>query len=201
MLEIVSILGPSYSGKSNLAESVTQELLHRNIPADIIKKDDAIKAHGREHYSEEDSTGGYSVLGAIRRGELPTSNAHEWMNDKIKRSRDLGHIAILEGGTRTRKAQAETLERIDFDDDNFRIFMLELPFKEVLARAKERRKQSGRYDDGLLVASGKILSQYVKSNSADAVRPNDSDVTLLDATLSPDKLTEIVVKEILDPQR
>lgn len=109
MIEVASFLGLSYTGKSTLAEGVATRLSNEGIVADIVKKDEAMKAVGRERYGDNDSSGGYSIKGFLKHGEIPSKDLHSWMNKRISESRELGHLVLLEGGTRTRSAQAETL--------------------------------------------------------------------------------------------
>lgn len=199
MIEVASLLGVSYTGKSTLAEGVVSRLADEGVYADVIKKDAAMKALGRERYGEDDASGGYSIKGFLKHGEILSSDLHAWMNKQVKASRNLGHVVILEGGTRTRTAQAETLSGIELDEGDFRIFMLQLQFKEVLGRARLRRRETGRYDDMLPVAAAKLYGQYRGLHSEDAPQPDDLDVSVLDASLTPNRLVEIVVNEILEP--
>ena len=199
MIEIASFVGVSYTGKSTLAEGVVTRLANEGIVVDIVKKDDAMKAVGHERYGENDSSGGYSIKGFFKHGEIPPRDLHEWMNRRVTESRELGHVVLLEGGTRTRTAQAETLSGIELDEGDFRIFMLQLPFREVLRRAKQRREQTGRYDDMLPVVAAKLYGQYKGLRSSDAPQPSDLDVTVLDASLAPAQLVEITANEILEP--
>lgn len=199
MIEVASFLGVSYTGKSTLAEGVVSRLAYESIHVDVIKKDAAMKALGRERYGEDDESGGYSIKGFLKHGEIPSTDLHAWMNKQVRLSRELGHVVILEGGTRTRSAQAETLHDIELGEGDFRIFMLQLPFREVLGRARQRRRETGRYDDMLPVAAAKLYGQYRGLSSDDAPQPNDIDVTVLDASLAPDRLVEIVAGEILEP--
>ena len=122
MIEIASFVGVSYTGKSTLAEGVVTRLANEGIVVDIVKKDDAMKAVGHERYGENDSSGGYSIKGFFKHGEIPPRDLHEWMNRRVTESRELGHVVLLEGGTRTRTAQAETLSGIELDEGDFRIF-------------------------------------------------------------------------------
>jgi adenylate kinase family enzyme len=197
MIEVVSLLGVSYSGKSTLAEALVSRLEPEGITVDVIKKDEALRALGRERYGSDDETGGYSIKGFLKHGEVPARELHSYMNEQLKNSLSLGHIAILEGGTRTRSAQAETLSGVELDEDGLRIFLLKLPFREVLKRARDRRKESGRYDDRLPVALAKLYSQYQGMRSTDAPKTNDVDVTVLDASLPTAELVEITAIEIL----
>lgn len=197
MIEVVSLLGVSYTGKSTLAEGVVTGLAEVGVCADIIKKDEAMRALGRERYGEYDKSGGYSVKGFLRYGEIASQDLHLWMNKQIEVSRELGHLVILEGGTRTRTAQSETLRGIELDEGGLRIFLLQLPFRSVLERARQRRRQAGRYDDMLPVAAAKLYGQYKGLHSNDTPKPDDLDVTVLDARLAPDQLAKITVNEIL----
>lgn len=198
MIEVASLLGVSYTGKSTLAEGLVSRLAHEGITADVIKKDEAMKAVGRERYGSDDKTGGYSIKGFLKHGEVPAHELHAFMNEQIRTSLDLGHIAILEGGTRTRTAQAETLRDIELDEDGLRIFMLELPFSDVLKRARGRRKESGRYDDRLPVALAKLYGQYKGLRSPDAPQIEDIDVMVLDASLPTTELVEVTANQILE---
>lgn len=198
MIEVVSFVGVSYTGKSTLAEGVAERLCLEGINADIIKKDDAMKALGQERYGAGDATGGYSIKGFLRHGRIPSADLHSWMNKKITSSLQMGHVALLEGGTRTRSAQAETLEGITLDDDGLRIFLMDLPFGEVIKRARKRREQSGRYDDMLPVALAKLQGQYRGAHSPDAPQAHDADVTVLDASWHPEELVDVAVSEILE---
>lgn len=197
MIEVVSLLGVSYTGKSTLAECLVPRLSQEGIVADIIKKDEAMRAIGHKRHGSDDRTGGYSIKGFLRHGQIPQHELHAFMNTQIRASLDLGHLAILEGGTRTRVAQAETLNNIELDEDGLRIFMLELPFLDVIKRAKLRRKDSGRYDDRLPIASAKLYGQYMGLHSSDAPKIEDIDVRVLDANLPTVDLVEIVNGEIL----
>jgi adenylate kinase family enzyme len=197
MIEVASLLGVSYSGKSTLAESLVPRLAEVGIGADIIKKDTAVHAIGADYYGLGADASGYSIRGFMRRGQIPPSELHAWMNARVKESIALGNIAILEGGTRTRSAQAETLAGLELDNDGLAIFMLQLPFTEVLHRAKQRRKDSERYDDILPIALAKLQSQYRGTWSSNAPRISDPDVFPLNAELSPSILSEQVVERIL----
>jgi hypothetical protein len=201
MIEVASLLGLSYTGKSTLAEGVATRLAGEGIVADVVKKDEAMKALGRERYGDNDQSGGYSIKGFFRHGGIPSKDLHTWMNKQVTASRDLGHIVILEGGTRTRDAQAETLQGVELGEDDFRIFMLELPFREVLRRARQRREQTGQYADMLPVAAAKLYAQYKVMRSDNAPQPTDPDVMVLDAGLAPAELVEITVNEILEPTK
>lgn len=64
--------------------------------------------------------------------------------------------------------------------------MLALPFKDVLSRARTRRKESERYDDRLPVALAKLYAQYRVMYSQDAPQAEDVDVTILNASLLKD---------------
>lgn len=77
--------------------------------------------------------------------------------------------------------------------------MLQLPLREVIKRARQRREQSGRYDDMLPVAAAKLFGQYRGLHSDDAPQLNDPDVVVLDASLAPAVLVEATVSEILKP--
>ncbi len=198
MIQVASLLGVSYTGKSTLAEGIVSRLAHEGVTADVIKKDEAMKAVGVERYGSNDKTGGYSIKGFLKHGEIPAHELHAFMNGQIRTSLDLGHIAILEGGTRTRTAQSETLHDIELDEDGLRIFMLELPFREVLKRARSRRNESGRYDDRLPIALAKLYGQYKGLRSPDAPQIGDIDVSVLDASLQTTELAEITTKEILE---
>lgn len=197
MIEVVSLLGISYSGKSTIAEALQDRLDDEGLETDIIKKDQAMRALGEERYGKDDRSGGYSISGFMRNGQIASSELHNWMNQKIRTSLELGHIAILEGGTRARTAQAETLEGIDLDEDGLRIFMLELPLREILSRARKRRQESGRYDDMLPVALAKLYGQYKGIHSPDAPQTSDPDVRVLDASMPTGKLVEIVSEDII----
>jgi adenylate kinase family enzyme len=197
MIEVVSFVGVSYTGKSTLAEGVADRLGLEGVGAEIIKKDDAMRELGQERYGDDDATGGYSIKGFLRHGQIPSTELHTWMSGKISATLEMGRVALLEGGTRTRTAQAETLEGITLDDDGLRIFLMDLPFKEIIRRARKRRQQSGRYDDMLPVALAKLLGQYRGNRSPDAPQVDDTDVTALDASLHPEKLVDVVVNEIL----
>jgi adenylate kinase family enzyme len=197
MIEVVSFLGVSYSGKSTLAEGVVDRLHAEGIGADIIKKDSAMRALGEERYGTDDSTGGYSISGFLKHGQIPSGELHAWMNKEVRNSIEHGNIVLLEGGTRTRTAQAETLKDIELGGDGLRIFMMNLPFSKVVERARKRRREDGRYDDMLPVAMAKILGQYRGIRSADAPQPADPDVRVLDANRHPSKLVEIVTNEIM----
>ncbi len=192
------MLGVSYTGKSTLAEGLTVRLAQEGITADIVKKDEAMKVIGHERYGSDDATGGYSIKGFLKHGEVPAHELHAFMNSEIRTSLGLGHIAILEGGTRTRTAQAETLHDIELDEDGLRIFMLELPFLEVLRRARGRRKESGRYDDRLPVAFAKLYGQYQGLRSPDAPQLEDIDVTVLNASLPTTELVKIAASQVLE---
>jgi predicted kinase len=198
MIEIASLLGVSYTGKSTIAEGVVARLANEGVEAGIVKRDEAMKALGRERYGEADASGGYSIKGFLRHGKIPSSELYGWMNQQIKASRELGRVVLLEGGTRTRTAQAETLRDLEIDEENFRIFMLQLPFKDVIGRARRRRQESGRYDDILPVAAAKLVGQYRGIHSADAPQPTDEDVTVLDASRPASELIEVVANEILE---
>ncbi len=200
MIKVASLLGVSYSGKSTLAEGLAANLAKRDIAADIIKKDDALKALGRERYGENDNTGGYSIRGFLRHGPIPSSELHAWMNTQISKSLELGHIAILEGGTRTRTAQAETLKNIELDENELRIFMLQLPFREVIHRSRQRRSETERYDDRLPVVFAKLYGQYRGLRSDDAPKVSDPDVVGLNASLPTDELVDIVTNHIVEPR-
>lgn len=199
MIEVVSLLGVSYSGKSTLAEGLASRLAYEGIAADIIKKDAALRTIGQERYGEDDHSGGYSILGAIKHGgQIPSTDLHAWMNKQVHASLERGHKVILEGGTRTRTAQAETLSGIEVGENGLRIFMLELPFREVIHRSRLRRQESGRYDDRLPIALGKLYGQYKGMRSPDAPQSSDPDVVSLDATLPPEELVEIAANHILE---
>lgn len=199
MIKVASLLGVSYSGKSTLAEGVVNRLAANGVGADVIKKDAALRVLGREKYGDDDKSGGYSITGFLRQGGIPPQELHAWMNQEVRASLSLGRVVILEGGTRTRAAQAETLQGIELAEDDFRIFMLQLPFKDVLHRARLRRRQQGRYDDTLLVAAAKLYGQYQGMHSDNAPQPGDPDVIPLDARLAPHELIEITAGEILLP--
>jgi predicted kinase len=198
MIEVVSFLGVSYTGKSTLAEGVAKRLATEGVEADIVKKDSAMKALGRERYGDDDATGGYSITGFLKHGRIPSAELHGWMNKQIQESLDVGHVALLEGGTRTRTAQAETLANIELDDDGLKIFMLDLPFSDVIGRARQRRRESGRYDDMLPVALAKLEGQYRGARSSDAPQVGDPDVAVLDMQRQPEELIEIVANEIFE---
>lgn len=198
MIKVASLLGVSYTGKSTLANGLVPRLAQEGIVVDVIKKDEALKALGRERYGSTDKTGGYSISGFLRHGQIPSSELHAWMNQRIKTSIELGHMAILEGGTRTRTAQAETLHNIELDEDGLRIFLLEIPFKDVLKRARGRRQESGRYDDRMPIALAKLYGQYKGMRSPDAPQTTDLDVTALDASLSTEELVEITANQIFE---
>ncbi len=197
MIEIASLLGVSYTGKSTLANGLVGRLAHEGLTADVIKKDEALKVLGRKRYGNSDKSGGYSVIGALKHGQIPSRELHGWMNERIHESLDLGHIAILEGGTRTRTAQQETLSGLEITGDRLGIFMLQLPFREVVHRARQRRHELGRYDDMLPVAVAKLVGQYRGSHSDDAPQFGDSNVIPLDASLSPAELVDITASHIL----
>lgn len=99
MIEIASLLGVSYTGKSTLAEGLVNRLAQVGIAADVIKKDAALKAIGQQRYGDNEKSGGYSIFGFLKHGQIPSSELHTWMNERIQESLELGHIAILEGGT------------------------------------------------------------------------------------------------------
>lgn len=198
MIEVASLLGVSYTGKSTLAEGLLSRLANEGLTADVIKKDEAMKSLGREHYGSDDKTGGYSIKGFLKHGEMPAHLLHAFMNGQIRTSLDLGHIAILEGGTRTRSAQAETLQGIELDEDGLRIFMLDLPFRDVLSRALNRRRESRRYDDRLPIALSKLYGQYKGIHSQNAPQIGDFDVTVLDAKLPTTDLVEVTANQILE---
>lgn len=199
MIEVVSLLGTSYTGKSTLANGIAETLNGIGIKVDIVKKDDAFRALGTERYGDNDDSGGYSIRGFLKHGAIPSSDLHAEMNKEILRSRELGRVVILEGGTRTRTAQAQTLRGVDTNLDNFRIFMLELPIIQVIQRARQRRSESGRYDDMLPVAVAKLYGQYRGIRSADAPKLDDPDVIAFDARLKPEVLVKKAVSEILNP--
>lgn len=198
MIEVASFVGVSYTGKSTLTEGVAERLQLEGIGTVIIKKDTAMKVLGQERYGIDDTTGGYSIKGFLRHGQIPSADLHSWMNKQIASSLQMGHVALLEGGTRTRSAQAETLEGITLDEDGLRIFLMDLPFGEVIKRARKRRQQSRRYDDMLPVALAKLHGQYRGAHSPDAPQEHDADVTVLDAMRQPEELVDAVVREILE---
>ncbi len=77
---------------------------------------------------------------------------------------------------------------------------MNLPFREVLQRAKQRRIETSRYDDRLPVVAAKLYGQYRGLHSPDAPHLGDPDVTLLDASLATPELVEITVSQILEPK-
>lgn len=197
MIEVVSLLGVSYSGKSTLAAELVTTLAPYGIEADMIKKDEAMRALGRERYGEDDQTGGYSAVGTLLHGRTPPSELHAYMNEKVRASLEAGHLPILEGGTRTRSAQAETLAGIKLSDDGLHIFMMQLPLREVWRRSKLPRDGSDRYDDKKYIAPFKLLGQYRGMRSEDAPRIDDRDVTLLDAMLPTAEQARFVTGVVL----
>src|SRR4051812_15911360 len=104
MIEVASLLGVSYSGKSTLAEGVVARLAAEGVTADVIKKDAALKALGKERFGQDDQSGGYSIKGFFKHGAIPSAELHSWMNRHVQASHELGHVVLLEGGTRTRAA-------------------------------------------------------------------------------------------------
>jgi adenylate kinase family enzyme len=197
-IKIASVSGVSFTGKSTLATGIVERLEVAGVQADVVRKDDAMRALGRQRYGDDDQTGGYSIRGALKhRGVIPSSELHGWMNERVQASRALGHTVLLEGGTRTRTAQAQTLDGVELGPGEFHIFMLQLPFHRVLQRAYQRMREDDRYDDGLLVAGVKLAGQYWGARSSDAPQPTDPDVTVLNARLPSAQLAEITAARIL----
>jgi hypothetical protein len=197
-IKIASFLGVSFTGKSMLTTGLVERLGAEGVQADVVKKDDAMRVLGRQRYGDGDQTGGYSILGALKhRGVIPPGELHGWMNKQVKTSRDLGHTVLLEGGTRTRTAQAQTLEGVDLGPGEFHIFMLQLPLHRVLQRARQRMREDDRYDDSPFVAGVKLAGQYWGARSSDAPQPTDPDVTVLNARLPSAQLVEITAARIL----
>lgn len=199
MIRVASIVGYSYSGKSTAAEMTCERLGEAGVDADIIKKDDAFSALGRERYGEGDTTGGYSITGSLLHGTIPPAELHAYMNARVSETLEAGKVAILEGGTRTRHDQAETLAGIQLEPGEFGIFLLQVPWRELLKRSRLRRANSGRYDDQLVVAAAKLAGQFMGRRKQDSPRPGDADVFLLDGMQSPADLASAMTRRILGP--
>jgi adenylate kinase family enzyme len=196
MIEIISLLGVSGSGKSTLANGLSARLTEIGHEVDVVKKDEAIKV-----LAEKMGSTAFSAETVVGPKKITQSDLHAYMNAQIKQALEERKVVILEGGTRTRKAQAETLDGVDLDRHPFGIVMLKLPFREVIERLKQRRAEEDRSDDTYPVIIGKLAGQYLRPIlSTDAPSQRDADVWAVDATLPRSELVEDVLDHILELQ-
>ena len=144
MLRIVSLLGPSGSGKSTLGENLTAALAERGVLATTIKKDDAIREISIDKFGPAQPFGAFSLKGLFGSEKISSTDLHRHMNARILSALAINNVVILEGGTRTRDAQAETLAGIDLAQVPFGIMLLQISPLQVMQRLLERRRQAER---------------------------------------------------------
>ncbi len=197
MIEIASFVGPSGCGKSTLTENVSDLLVEQGHESVIIKKDDAIRALSMERHGDELAY--FSWHNQLDSDRIVSADLHGYMNGLIYEALSDDKFVMLEGGTRTRKSQGETLEGINPARINTTIFLMQLPFRVTARRLMERRATGERDDDTLTTITAKLIGQYMRPLiSQDSPRIGDSDVIGLDATLSPDELAIVTTEHILN---
>jgi thymidylate kinase len=198
MIRISSLLGPSGVGKSTAAEGTRKILESTGHTVKIIKKDDAIRELSSARFGPDEPFGAFTVKGVAGSDRISQADLHRHMNTQIKSALDDGNLVLLEGGTRTRKAQRETMSGVLISDEEFRIFMMQLPFREVIKRLRERRSNGDREDDRLPIIGAKLAGQYLRPIlSSDAPRVGDSDVIPIDAAQHPNDISAEIARRIL----
>jgi hypothetical protein len=166
----------------------------------IIKKDDAIRELSTDRFGQDEAFWCFFGLKELAGSDrISQADLHRHMNTQIRSALDDGVILVmLEGGTRTRKAQRETLSGVEISDDEFRIFMMQLPFREVIKRLRRRRANGGREDDKLPIIGAKLAGQYLRPRlSSDAPRIGDADVILIDSAQHPSEVSAAIARRIL----
>ena len=200
MLRIASLVGYSGSGKSTLAQGIDDRMSSMGYSVSIVKKDEAIQAISTEKYGDTHPFGAFSLKGLVGANRTSQHDLHNFMNQSIHEDLTNHDLVILEGGTRTRTAQNETLSGIDTEEFNFGIFLMQIPFREIIARLHARRTESNRIDDTYPILFGKLAGQWIRPLlSNDVPRPTDQDVTYLDATLPVERLADLATEIILNP--
>jgi thymidylate kinase len=198
MIRVSSLLGPSGVGKSTAAEGTRKILEGAGHTVQIIKKDDAIRELSTDRFGQDKPFGAFSAKGLAGSDRISQADLHRHMNKQIRSALDGGSLVMLEGGTRTRKAQRETLSGVEISDDEFRIFMMQLPFREVIKRLRRRRANGGREDDKLPIIGAKLAGQYLRPRlSSDAPRIGDADVILIDSAQHPSEVSAAIARRIL----
>lgn len=189
MKAVVSLLGPSGSGKSTLAGNLATRFLDDGMSAAVIKKDEAIQKLSLERFNR--AWVGYTPLRAMLPGRFDESELHAEMNGRLLRAQDAGYdIAILEGGTRTPKAKAETLAGLE--DVPFGLIVMDIPLREIRQRLIQRRhNEAGRSDDAFPLMLCKLLGQYTKTFTTGAGMHDTPGAMVVDATQPPQELADV----------
>ncbi len=189
---IVSLLGPTASGKSTLIEQASHLLLEKGIASTVIKKDDAIRKISVERHGQGKEWRGYTPL-----RKFTETDVNREINRRLHEQIGKSSVIFLEGGTRTRKLADTTLEGIK-DKADYVIVKLDIPGREVRKRLGQRRKEKGRVDDLLILAGLKLAGQYARSRIGESPKESDPDVRVLDAKASPDEVSQSLLSIIED---
>lgn len=201
MLEVVSLVGSSGSGKSSISSALSERLDDNHIDSVVISKDQVRADIGRERYGVDDHSKGYSIPRAIIGQSIDVRDLRIEMNRRVRAALEIGKLVILEGGTRTRGALAETLQCVDISDGQLGIYLLTVPTTVAVKRLRQRRRDGYRYDDQLVIQAAKLTGQWLGLRAHDAVHPNDSDVQILDALRPVADSVEFIARDVLLSRR
>jgi thymidylate kinase len=189
---IVSLLGPTASGKSTAANILEQTLAGDGISSVVIKKDDAITRLAVEKHGEGKEWRGYTS------GQ---KGVEQELNRQILEQVGKVKVILLEGGTRTRKSASVTLRGSE-DLAKTVIVKFEISPFEVRDRLRNRKETIKRIDDSFPLAAGKLISQYIRPMITKSPQAGDVDVEVLNANNSTEQiaadLKEIILKHLKD---
>ena len=190
---IVSLLGPTGSGKSTLTENLTRSLGADGVSVATIKKDDAILKLSEAKYGTGKTRRGYMLFRGFSEQDL---NAE--INRQILELIGKVSVIFLEGGTRTREDMKITLKGV-WDKAEYVIVKLDVSPREIVRRLRDRRKTEGRVDDHLVLAAGKLAGQYVRPRLSPSPKTGDPDVERVDAKLPPEQVMA-AARQIIENQ-
>lgn len=173
---IVSLLGPTASGKSALAEGLSGRLEASGHSVVIIKKDDVMRKLSSDIHGVGNESKAYSINSGFSQEDV-----NREINKRILDAEGNCDVIILEGGTRTRKSALVTLEGVQ---SGHVIIKMDISPKTVAARLMERRATEERDDDRLIIALGKLAGQYMRPLFGQEISEMDDDVATLDANQS-----------------
>jgi thymidylate kinase len=185
---IVSLVGPTASGKSTLTGMAVDALAEEGVSTVVIKKDDAIRDMATERFGKGREWIGYTPLRGFGETEV-----NQEMNRRVLDQVGKAKVIFLEGGTRTHQAAETTLKDTDEVADHV-IVQLDVSPREIRHRLAERRRSSRRIDDHLALAAFKLIGQYTRPLFGEGHRAVDPDTEVINANNGPEQ----VAADLLD---
>jgi Mrp family chromosome partitioning ATPase len=189
---VVSLLGPTASGKSTLIVQLQAKLAELNLTSALIKKDEALRFLASERFNGKEWIG-YTPLRLMGRNGFSESDVNGEINKRLRDLIGTVDVVFLEGGTRTPKDMQVTLKDIP---NKCLILEMDIAKRELLQRIKMRRTQKGRTDDTLPLMALKLFGQFTRPLLAKR-HSDDQNKIRINANLSPQELVDQSLPVIL----